>query len=400
LVNAAPAAPVQDGGVLRITPSLYISTLSGERATGAAGAPPTINFRAGVSGTYREFFGPEVLRKQRNMAVTSDARLDILPGRPWSFAVFGSYVRMIQPTVLGNPDLSFNNNSLGVGGEIIAQPNSGTLDWHLGYQLRTTLFESSEGTPFNNLTHEIGTRGRWKFRPRTAFLYDGTVRLAAYSEADRAVTRLHNSTPVRARLGLAGLVTPRLSLLAMAGWGSSFFRPGSDPSVHQFDCVIGHAELKFFPTANPGAGDGDASLTLSSIAVGYTRDFQGSFLGDYYGSDRGYAKVAYFFAGRALVSLEGGVAAIEYPDIFYNQPSGGAASTAPAVNAFTDVRADATLFAEYRVIETVGINATFNYTQNFSDTQVPQPAAAGQPQLLYDMSWKRFQAFLGVRWLM
>ena len=43
--------------------------------------------------------------------------------------------------------------------------------------------------------------------------------------------------------------------------------------------------------------------------------------------------------------------------------------------AYTDVRADATLFMEYRVLPSFGINATFMYGENFSNTQLPVTAA-------------------------
>jgi len=91
----------------------------------------------------------------------------------------------------------------------------------------------------------------------------------------------------------------------------SFDRPGNEISVKQYNSVIGQAEFKFFITPNPGDQDSGASLLLSSIAVGYTRDFEASYLASYYGSDRGYLKFYYFFSGRALLTLEGGLGAIE-----------------------------------------------------------------------------------------
>jgi hypothetical protein len=380
-----------------------VSTLGAQRSNLAGGTPPSVAFRGGVSATYREFFSSS-LSNQRNVSGHGDMRLDILPQHPWGAAVFGTYDRAINPTVFGDPDLSFNRDDVSVGGELIAQPAAGTLDWRVGYQLHAALFESSNGAPFDNITHEASTRGRWKFRPRTAFIYDATARFLGYSQANRATVSLHDSTPVRTRIGITGLITPRFAALGMVGWGSSFHHPGTDPTVQQYDSVIGQAELKFFPGGNPEGGDvsSDTSLTLSSIAVGYVRDFSNSYLGDFYGSDRGYAKIAYFVAGRALVSLEGGVGAIEYPKIFYNP---GAGPPVQAHDAFTDVRADATLFAEYRFIDTLGLNATVNYTQNISNTQLPLGAVPGAPGAaapgaLYDMSWQRFQAFLGVRWFM
>ncbi len=186
----------------------------------------------------------------------------------------------------------------------------------------------------------------------------------------------------------------------MAGWASTFFdtSSGQRGNVQQFDSVIAQVEAKFFPTSKGGEDLASASLLLSSIAVGYTRDYQFSYIGDFYGTDRGYTKISYFFAGRALVSLEGGVGAIEYPTIYFK--SGNTAS-AP----FTDIRADATLFGEYRVLQSVGINTTLRYTENFSSTQLPVADLPGSPpspqaDQKYDMSWRRFEAFLGVRWFM
>ena len=91
------------------------------------------------------------------------------------------------------------------------------------------------------------------------------------------------------------------------------------------------------------------------------------------GIDRGYLRaVTYFFAGRFLVTLEGGVGAIEHPTLFFGPGNGGTAGpTAPVMaNAYTDVRADATLFAEYRVLPSIGINGTVSYLENFSNTQL------------------------------
>lgn len=404
--NGAPALPPEGGGVLRITPSLTIATLgvqrregqegSGAGASGAASAGQTIAFNAGLAATYLEFFGSDELRKQRNVGGAANARLTILPGRPWGGAVFASYNRTIQPTVIGNPDLSFNRDDLGVGLDLAAQPNSGTLDWHLGYQFHTTIFEQGQGSVFNNQTHSVETRGRWKFRPRTALLYDASASFRNYSDAERAATTLHSSTPARARIGLNGLITPRFSLLAMAGYAATFFdtSKGSDKTVQQFDSVIAQVEAKFFPNSTVTDDPQAASLLLSSISVGYSRDYQFSYVGDYYGSDRGYAKVSYFFAGRALLSIEGGVGAIEYPTIYFRD-----ATNSKAADPFTDIRADATLFGEYRVLPSVGVNTTLRYTENFSNTQLPV-AGGGTNGPKYDMSWRRFEAYIGVRWFM
>jgi hypothetical protein len=74
--------------------------------------------------------------------------------------------------------------------------------------------------------------------------------------------------------------------------------------------------------------------------------------------------------------------------------------------AFTDLRADATLFGEYRLSDSFGINSTLRYTANFSSHQIPYadqgpnpPAPTAGPGFV-DMSWTRFEAFLGARWFL
>jgi hypothetical protein len=415
--NGPPFAPPIPALVLRISPSLYLSTLGPQRREGDSVADlPTVRFRAGVNATYREFIGisndPAVtndpnrndISKQRIIGGAADARLDILPERPWGAALFANYGRVVQPNVASaDPNLSFVRDDVGAGGEIVAQPGSGTLDWHFGYQLHDSIFESSIGQPYNNVTHEAYTRGRWKFRPRTALLYDATFRFISYGNSSVAQSvGLTGSTPVRARIGVNGLITERFAALALVGWGASFFDTSQIAPLQQYDSVIGQAELKWFLTASPGvAAASQLTLALSAISFGYSRDFVNSYLGNFYASDRGYMRFDYFFGGRAIVSLQGGIGALEYPKMFWGDGTPRTVRTvggATTGEAFTDLRADATLFGEYRLADSFGINATLRYTANFSDKQVQE--APGSNVAFFDMSWTRFEAFLGARWFL
>jgi len=168
--------------------------------------------------------------------------------------------------------------------------------------------------------------------------------------------------------------------------------PPADPTVQQYDSVIGQAELKFFLTAPPEGGQG-VSLSQSTLALGYTRDFQTSYLSDFNGIDRGYLKLSYFFAGRALISLEGGAAAIEYPQLALFSDAPGK-STA----AFTDTRIDGTLYSEYRFTNWLGLTGTVKYTTNLSNESFNiTPFGSGQAAQLYALQWQKFEAYLGVR---
>ena len=415
VINGPPAAPVIPSLAFRETISWTMSTAqSPQRTESEVTAAPNYAFHFGFNATWRQFIGLSSDStgsndiSQQNSGVPSigaDLHLDILPGHPVGVALFANYARVVQPSLTTtDPNISFNRDDIGGGGELTIQPGSGTLDWHFGYQLRTELFEDAQNgfnaTGLDNLTNQIYTRGRWRFRPRTALMYDATLGFITYTKPNLALDQgLVNSTPVRARIGLNGLITNRFAALALVGWGSSFY-DNSHFSAPQYDSLTAQAELKWFLAASPGiAALSDVGLSLSTLAVGYTRDFQNSYLGNYYGSDRGYLQFTYFFAGRMLMTLEGGVGAVEYPTILWSDGS-------LRHNPFTDTRVDGTLFAEYRFSNTFGLNATARYTANISSVHdmpdVQGPAVTGMPNNsnVFDMAWNRFELFLGLRWFM
>jgi hypothetical protein len=377
---------------LRITPSFSVSTLSPQRRLAAPGtAPPDVEFRGGVSATYNEYFpvsgsqaGRDLIRQQRNVAGAVDMALSILPSRPWSAILSADLVRDVTPTNAGATDVSFNRLMPRGGAELIYQPGGGLFDWRLGYQFSATMFESSAFSGLTNLDHRIETRGRWRFLPRTALMYDAKFDFISYPNTTADTSGLggkSGSHPVRAQLGLNGLITPTLAITALAGWGASFYQPAGQ---QDFDSVIGTAELRWYLTPNPSAQPGAATMALSSLAVGFQRDFFDSYIGTYFERDRGYLNFSYFFGGRFLLIVDGGPAAIRYPVI-------------PSLNAtkpFTDIRIDASLFGEYRLTDSFGINATVRYGHNLSNTVINVAGA-------YDeLQWQRFESYLGVRWFL
>jgi hypothetical protein len=225
-VNGAPQNPPQEGGVLRITPSLTLNTVNATRQEGAQKPtePPPVTFSAGIAATYREFFGPQQLRDQRNVSGNAQARLDINQSRPIGFGVFAGYQRLIQPSVVADPNLSFNRSDVNAGAEVVAIPGGGTLDLRAQYQFYGAFFEESNGSPYTNLTHEVSVRNRWRFRPRTALFSETGLRFMSYPNANRSVFYLNDSTPLRTRFGVTGLVTDRFGVLVAAGYGATFFK--------------------------------------------------------------------------------------------------------------------------------------------------------------------------------
>lgn len=377
---------------IRVTPSLSLSTLGQQRR--GDGPPPKVIFGAGVSGTYNEYIdasgGSEDVSGFRNIGANADADLTINPAGPVGGRLFGNLIRTIQPSNLSDTSAAYNRLHLRGGTELMWLPGGGLFDWRVGYEYNGVLFEESRFESLNNGTHAINTRGRWRFLPKTAFLFDASQSFVRYSDPG-ASGYLLDSNPIRARIGINGLLSNHLALLAMAGWGASFHEGGAVP-VENYDGPIGQAQLTFYPTPAPSLTDSprEASLTLSKISLGYTRDFQNSYYGGYYTRDRGHLNVSYFFAGRVLVVGEGGIARVGFPTLYFTDGT-------PRTGSFNETRYDASLFAEYRVIESVGINASVGYDKNDSINLATAPGAVTPDD---NLSYDRVQAFVGARWFM
>lgn len=394
-------------GILRITPSFSISTLQQQRLEGTEGAAPTgtpVAFRAGLAATYREYFGPAVIRDQRNVSGNAYARVDVNQNRPIGFGVFANYQRLIQPSVTADPNLSFNRSDVGGGAEIIVLPGGGTLDLRAGYQIYGALFEETNGVPYTNITHEVTIRNRWKFRPRTALFHDTSLRFINYPNATRALNYLNDSTPLRTRFGITGLLTERFGALAAVGYGATFFKNGAAPSTFQYDSINAQLEGTFYLSQAPGSLEpGQVTLLLSTLTFGYVRDFQNSLLGNYYDSNKGYVRVVYNFGGRAIIQLDGYFEALGFPQPFYSTNGGAPLAVRGAdgnpTGDFTNFRAGGILFGEYRFTDVFGVNASIDYAQMISDTQLDANGApAGTPVTqLFDLNWRRIQAFAGAR---
>jgi len=253
------------------------------------------------------------------------------------------------------------------------------FDWRFGYEYGLTYFEDTEFRGLSNQSHTVNTRGRWRFLPRTAVLYDGSVTFLKY-HLNPAGGQL-DSTPVRTRLGLNGLVTRQLALLAMAGWGSSFY---TGVNAQQFDGIIAQAEIKWFIT--PGTGDElmGGPLPISTAALGYHRDFHNSYLGDYFVRDRFYLTLSHLFSGRFLLVVDGSFSPTHFPTVYQSD------RVTPSHAPFSAPYAEATLFGEYRLSDSFGVNTTLRYTANITDVVIESD----------NLGWNRFEAFLGVRWFL
>jgi hypothetical protein len=369
---------------LRVTPSFTLGTLGQSRRNTTT--PPDVIFTAGAYASYNEIFPVDSenadASQQRNVGVGADAKLNIFPKRKVGFDLLAAYLRAID-TDGTSEDLAgdgFNRNTLRGGAGVTWRPGGGLFEWRAGYAATYNFFVGDRFDSLANVSHDISTRGRWRFLPRSALLFDAGYTMVRYVDAESQQT---DGDAARARIGFHGLVTYHLALLGMLGWGASFYEP-RDVSFEpqQFDSLVANAEARWFIQARPDLDTATVATGLSSVALGYTRAFSNSYYGSFYQSDRGYLQFSMFLLGAVVGGIEFGVTRLAYPEVVLGNTF--------QQDSFTQARLDGRIFGEYRFTETLAANATVQYDQVNSGAVVN-----GE-----DLDYRRWQAYLGVRWFM
>lgn len=382
-------APVVDTMRLRITPSLTLSTLGRQRAdSGGEATPPLLNFDLGAFATYNAFIpldDTDDFEDRSKLSGGINASLELFPKRPIMWDVNAGYRRQVDPSDIATGETDFDRHVIRAGTGVTWSPGGGLFEWRVGYGITATYFSEEGFDVLNNGQHVFETRGRWRFLPRTAAIYDGWYRLIRYNSTDEGQI---DGEVIQSRIGLGGLFTNRFAFRILGGWAASFY-----DSNQNFDGPVGNAELKFFLTPNPTLQESSAQVGLSSIAVGYDRAYAHSYLGPYYQRDQGYLNFEYFIGGVIVTSLRGTVARNAYPTftVVGDIDNDGVADGLIEQNVH-ETRLGGTLFAEYRVTSFVGINATFEVDRNIGGGDNPVRTLPND-----DLDYTRFQAFLGAR---
>ena len=162
-----------------------------------------------------------------------------------------------------------------------------------------------------------GLDARWKFLPETAFLFWSSYNAPFYSQP----TLNPEAQELKLQVGLAGLITTKLSALLKVGWAQGW---GSGST----STVIGQAEVTWLPTE------------LASLAVGFLRDVYPVSGNGSYVDDRPYLTGKIFLGGRLSLTL---TAAYDWFNFAVGNP--GTPTTGRNDSQFT-----ANLVGEYQVL--------------------------------------------------
>lgn len=380
---------------LRITPHIQFNTRKAVGDAGVTQAAP-YSLTGNLAVTYNEFFkadskDTEDVAGHRNIGVVAGLTLAIAPAGKVGANLRAGVARSIQPSQYGDPTASINRTSPTGGASIIWRPGGGLFSWAANYNAMFTLFDSSRYSELNNVVHEIGTSGTWQFRPRTALNFDSTYGLIRYLNSPSVQP---DGDFLRARIGLNGLATNIFGFTAVAGYASTFFDSKGGAAKQDFDSFIGQLEGRFYLNAPP-PGNTTPGLAPSTIGVGISRDFTQSYIGNYFSRDRVYANVSYFFAGRFLTTVGGGIARASFPATNF-------ADGSVRYQPFDAYIADANALVEYRFTPNFALNLSGTYSAFLADDRLPiAPNANPADATQFDsVKWDRVEVLLGARYLM
>lgn len=380
--------PRVDAFKLSITPFFGVDSVN---PPGATRAPYALSANAAVS--YYEFIqGPskstlpdDDLSGHRNFGINGNLRLRIAPGARWSGELHGGVVRSIQPSNAGDPTASYNRTNPSVGGSVSWAPGGGLFSWRLlGYVLAYNYFEAERYQRYNNFNHTFSSEASWRFLPRTSLFASSSLSLIRYSESN---TEQNDGDAVSSRAGINGLLTDRFGFMVAAGWATTVFSAKNGAPAQDFDSLIAQAEARFY-LSNPKPEENSYPTTLT---LGYSRDWAQSYIGNFYGRDRGYAALAYFFAQRVRTVLQASVAYLSFPQTSFQ-------NGAPRNGEFSSLALNTNLFVEYLATPNLGLFVTGDYSGQLTDTDLRTDQT--NTALVDNLAFSRFNLALGLRYLL
>lgn len=394
--NPTPPIHRVDTGILRVTPHLLFSTLTGERARGGgegsqSSAPPTVTFQGGISAAYYEFFADP---NRRNLALDVGMRLTVLPQRPFGFSVYDTFSRAVRPFVENiNSSTGMARDTNNAGLQLHFQTDGGVLQVNAGYDFGLRFYEDGSFQYNNAFVHTMSLQETYRFLPQTAIVQDNQVHYTDYFNASSTSlpVRLGDSWQLQSRIGLNGAISNNISLSGLVGYAAGFFaNPGAATYVQNYDGPVAQVSLGW--TIQQG----------TRLSLGYNRSFQTAILGNYSSNDRGYASFSTTIGGSFLLSIGADVTYADY-GIIVGPPGsapcsvGSSGSGGACVPSREDIRVTGTVFAEYRLTDWLGINTTLRYMGDFTDFHYNVATMMGMAPLVDPAGYNKFEAFLGVR---
>ncbi|MEE2757530.1 MAG: hypothetical protein VYA30_12820 [Myxococcota bacterium] len=237
-------------------------------------------------------------------------KFSLLPRKPISIDLFARGKYSEQPGVELLREDGYNRLSASFGPDIRfrpgGRPGNRALELRLGYRFtidRTIATSRSLGSNRGDKnTQELQLLTRWKFFPKTAVFIDVRYWMVDYRQGvdlDQDGNQVdgpnRDLNPLRAELGIQGLLTPRLSLTLRGGYSNSFHDSGTS-----YAGPIARADIDYRL---------EPRLTLG---MGYAFKLGDDAFSNYYTLQRGNVRATVNMPGRVFISGRVGIDYYKY----------------------------------------------------------------------------------------
>lgn len=196
-----------------LTPFLTINT--------DPGAPVSLGFDGRATWQQHIDPGNPIVTAQSGLSADVGADIGVNEEGAFSLRLGDRFQRTNEPPSAPS-DVTYNRtlNRLGVTAGV--HPGGKVFQHYLSYDW--LLFLHDELADTNRMIHDLTLKNYWRFLPRTAGVLNADFQIVQY-ETDARLGGAYanvNSTPLRVTGGLSGLITKRLSVRLLGGYGWSF----------------------------------------------------------------------------------------------------------------------------------------------------------------------------------
>ncbi len=338
------AGPVL-GSSLQLAPFLEISTIE----------PGTTDFGFDGRAAWQQYLSGERSTVAAQSGLTADvgAFVNFNKQGAVSFQLEDRLQRTNEPPPVPS-EFSYNRMSNRLGGTLGVHPGGKVFQHYLSYDWNIHLHD--ELPDLNRQIHDFTLKNYWRFLPKTAAVLSASYALYRYSTTERigGIYSNTNSNPLRITGGLTGLITNRVSLRLIAGWGWGFYESGSSFTGILFDTQLAYM---FSGTGN-------------RLYLGYERNFQDSSIANFATYHRPYAGYEHLILNQRLkLNVEADGMIRDY----FGSPSGDfpvPGDTLSIQEDLQDLIVRVSVGAEFNIYKWWSVFARYHFAANFTDDVV------------------------------
>ncbi|HLL25863.1 MAG TPA: hypothetical protein VK427_27180 [Kofleriaceae bacterium] len=245
-------------GADRLHPSATIGADEGQENLGA------FEYRADLRLSYDFMFSEsDAATETGGLGVGATLRGMVNPSGRFAFGFNDEFVRLIRAANF-ETDANVNRDINQLRLLLLYRPRDSAISGYVYYDNRLDIFERSEQSFADRMTHRVGLHPQWRFFPQTQAYLDLSMGYTTALDGDSTKV---DSYPLVVRAGLATLLSVKTTLNLDAGYTNGFYSEGPSFSAPVIGATIGH---RYSPLGRVTAG---YSLVYEdSINANYFRD--------------------------------------------------------------------------------------------------------------------------------